>query len=167
MDEDKKAQLRRYNRNIRMSGSVVIVYGVWSVIKFIVPILFGTINVAQMLGADEEEFKEYGWFAIIIIIIMLGIILLVHVLIGRGAINYSTGKKKSRLFFVGALIFFGFTLCSIYQYGDDIKNVRYLEDIDETLAAIMMDLTFLFVLFDLMRSTIKVSGYRKLEDSEK
>lgn len=167
MDEETIAQIRRYSRNIQISGIVVIVYGIWSIIKFIAPIFFDGSNIAELMGIDEAEFEHYGWVAMAVILLVLSLIFWAHYAIGSGALKYASGKKKSRGFFIGALVFFIITVISMAQYFKMINGDEEDVYLDELLTSIMMDLTFLFVLFDLMRSTYKVNKLRKLEENEK
>ena len=167
MDEEILAQIRRYSRNIQISGTVVIVYGIWSIIKFLAPLFLGGSNIAELLGIDELEYEHYGWAAIAVIIVALSIIFWAHYSIGSGALRYAKGKKKSKGFFIGALIFFIITVISMVQYFMSFDGGDEDVYLDEILTSIMMDLTFLFVLFDLMRSTYRVNKLRKLEGNAK
>ncbi len=163
MDEDTKARMRRYNRNIEISGLVVIVYGFWTVIKFLIPVIIGTSKVFQLLEMDPQEYEEDKWIIFLILVGLFGVMILSHYFLGRMAISYARGKRNKIGFLILAVIILVSTVTFLPEYLTEIQTLKTFEDWDNIIAEFMVDMTLIFVLCDMVISTFRVRKLRKLE----
>ena len=163
MDDEVKARIRKYNRNIEISGSAVILYSIWAVIKFIVPILLGDEALHEVLGLEPEvyeELKEYFYF---IIPVLFGITLIIYYYVGRSAIKFARGKKKRKIFALVAVLLLINTVTYFPAYYEEFKNFTDYADIDTVIASLLVDITLTFILFDMIYSTFMVNRLKKAE----
>ena len=164
MDEDSKAKLRRYNRNIEISGMAMIFYAYWSVVKFFAPIVIGGTNAAEYIGIDMNDYLANKALAWIAVVLTLGILFSVYYFLGKSAVKYARGKKRRKGFIVYAAIVFLVTAIGMIDYPEELLKIRHISDADSVVASFVVDLTLLFMLFDMMYSTIRGSKFRKMEE---
>ena len=163
MDDDVKARIRRYNRNIETSGIAVIFYSIWAVIKFVVPILLGDEALHEILGFDLETYEEVKDLLYVLIPVLFGITLIVYYYVGRSAIKFARGKKKRRFFAIVALLLLVNTVTYFPAYYEEFSDFSNYGDIDTTVASLLVDITLTFILFDMIYSTFMVSRLKKAE----
>ena len=94
-------------------------------------------------------------FAIYVIVLLL-----VHVYIGRSAIKYAKGKKKSMVFIVFTVLITILMISSIPDYFDPaVSEGPNTGDTD--IAAFFVDMTMLFMLFDMLYSAFRLGRLKK------
>ena len=164
MDEDSKAKLRRYNRNVEISGMAMILYAYWSIVKFFAPIVIGGANAAEYIGIEMDDYLENKFLAWLAVVLILGVLFSVYFFLGKSAVKYARGKKRRKGFVVYAAIVFLLNLGSITDYPEELMKIRHISDADSVVASFVVDLTLLFMLFDMIYSTIRGSKFRKMEE---
>lgn len=165
MDEEKLAEVRRYNRNIEISGAAIIGYGIWTSLKFFFPMLLGTAKIADVLEIPPDEAELYAGVVIASTVIVLGGAFLLHYLLGRAAIKFARGTKKSTFFVYWAVLLLLFNIASLFAYPETIRNIKKFSDVDTVVATLMVDITLIFILFDLIVSTYRLKKLRKQESA--
>ena len=122
-DSDTRAKVRRLNSNVVISGTFVIIYGLWTAIKTILSVNYGQESLKNLLGFNMDSLsEEFIWTYTFLILIML-VVMYIHYRIGISAIrfgkNYVYGKKRKRKSF---FIVFG----AIYALIILLSNIRVI-----------------------------------------
>ena len=156
--DNSKARLRRYEDDLYVSGTGVIIMGAWGVVKVILGIF---------LGADSELYLEadsaLGKTAVIILtVILVGIIsaliMKFHVYIGLNAVRAAKGKKYKKGYIIGTVILLLLTLSGIVGYKDLFKDI---DNIDSTIASMLVDLTTAYVCVIVIISTKRINELKQ------
>ena len=58
MNDIMDVQLRKYNRNIEISGVAIMVFAVWDVLKDVLSVFFGTESLETFLGYSVEDVEN-------------------------------------------------------------------------------------------------------------
>ena len=154
MDRDNSALIRRYNSNIRLSGRFFIFFGLWSVIRTIIMLTMNS-DLKSATFADVEIDEGDEWlFAVILIIVLTLIFMFImgfHLFVGICAIRYSRGKSKNPVFLILAAIDMIIVLICLPL---NLDTTYY--GIASVVASTVVDLTMVFLLFDMIWSSVKV-----------
>ncbi|WP_026661562.1 hypothetical protein [Butyrivibrio proteoclasticus] len=166
MDDEIRAQLRKYNSNISISGVFIILYSLWIAIKFYLSIAFGPESFRDYFEMSESEYQEARFILIFVFGFFLFIAILFHVRIGLGGIRFGQlyasssssllgkkGKIKKKGFIIWAIIYFVLTVMSL---PSDFIGLRDIDTIDTAIATLILDITLSFLLFDMIYSAYKV-----------
>ncbi len=164
---DTGAEIRRYKSNIIISGRAILIFGVWTIIKVAMSLLWGD-DVIQALTSDfdpnlPEEIRFLATIVALIVLLLIFILMfLIHLYIGGSAIRYgnSIGKpvKKKKGFLVAAALLFCSVLVLLpsYFYFGGKWQVS-----DTNIASFIADVTLLIAIADLFISCWKVSKIEK------
>ena len=159
MNLDNDALIRRYNSNIRLSGRFFIFFGLWSVIRVILMFTMDS-EFKSAAFADVELAAGDEWLFSIILFLLFAVIFIIlmgfHLFIGISAIRYSKGKSKNILF----LILAGLNMI-IVLIGIPLNLDTTYYSIASIIASTVVDLTMVFLLFDMIWSAIKVNRLSK------
>ena len=156
--DNSKARLRRYEDDLYVSGTGVIIMGAWGVVKAVLGIF---------LGADSELYLEadsaLGKTAVIILtVILVGIIsaliMKFHIYIGLNAVRAAKGKEYKKGYIIGAVILLLLTLSGFIAYKDMFKNI---DNIDSTIASMLVDLTTAYVCVIVIISTKRINELKQ------
>ena len=158
-NSENEIQLRRFNNNLAGCGSGYILFGLWSVIKTIMEVLFNK-NYAEELvkGVDvtPEQMIIFRIIEDIIIVLLLTLVILVHLYVGRGAIRYSRGSNK-KAFLVFAALAFIVNLVLMPGYYQSFKDGT--EKIDTIIVSAAADVMVLFILADMFYSVSMIKKH--------
>ncbi len=150
------AELRKYQNHMLLSGKGVILLGIWGIFKlFFLQILLdhGLDKAINNTDLDELEITLAKIVFLIVFGIICLIILILHFYIGRNAIKYSKGQKHSNLFIMITAIYAIIYIISLpYYFTEQPKDTL----IDTSFAALLIDITSLFILFDIINSFAKI-----------
>ncbi len=158
INSQTQTRLRRLRSNLSESGTALILFGIWGVIRIVMELTMKSGTYETIL--DEADLLRYGELAHIVIgSILMTIILLIlifHLYIGISAIRFGSGQKKKRGFIVLAFIAM---IANLYSIRGDLTNEitgRFQLD-NLGAAAVIMDVAIAFVLFDIIRCVITIS----------
>ena len=158
LNSDDRIQGRRYKNNMIYSGMGFIVFGAWTAVRSFMTLTMNPEVYAYLTESlDRESFSEPMMKLVIGLIFALFIIalLLVHVYIGRSAIKYAKGKKKSKVFLVFTAIVAIYMISSLPDYFD--PTIAERPDTGDTgPAAFFVDMTMLFMLVDMLYSAFRL-----------
>ncbi len=166
-DNEIKAALARYRKNIEISGKAMIVFAVWSIGKMLLPFLLGQQGLKETFGIIDPEAEKYMAAIIITDIVIFALILLFYTRLGGGAIRYAAGKSNQKGFFVRAVILMIITVAGLPLYFllPDFAVVG--ETMGNTLVtALLLDGTTSLALGDMIYSTIRMEKIRKQYKTE-
>lgn len=152
-----KEIIRKLKHNLYISGIGVILLGVWGCLKATMT-LYLSGDGLDTSGIEEEALPIYVGIVIAILLIINVIIMAFHLYVGLNAMK--EGKKENKkivyLFVAG---FMG--VLSLLTIAGDIAFIRdNISQIDLVIASFLVDFTFLFIIVDIIYSSVKI---RKLE----
>lgn len=155
MDEEIKAKIRKYRRNIEISGKVIIAFGLWAVLKFVIQFALDREKLKTVLyipDIDNALVMLISWGSTIFVLIF---VFLLYYYIGRSAVRFAQGTKKGKAFLVIAFILSVLNIISIPNYFNTGRGTT--QNLDTIIASIMVDLTTSFMVFDMIVSAIRLS----------
>ena len=161
MSTDTSAAIRRYKKNIEISGIALFIIGVWSVLKFLITVMMGSQSLQDVLQVSDAEMEKYRGVYIVALMIMFALFMLLYLYIARSAIYYANGKKKKKTFMYFAAVLGILSLIGIpfYFVSEDV-----LKNIDMIIASIMVALSTCFLIFDMLYSSVMMKKLKKIEE---
>lgn len=156
--EDLGCRYRKYQKNVEIGGKAIIIFGVWSIIKFIASVLLGQQSLRDLLGIDPNYPEQFMFVLVVIMIVLLALTMVWHAYIGVSAIKYAQGLKKSRFFLVWAALMLVVTVCSIPGYFDPSNNP---ESLDTVIVSVLVDLSMSFALLDMIYSSFMMTRIKR------
>lgn len=166
---DKNSILvRKYANRLTMAGRAIIMFGLWSSLRFIILIWFGmddtfkdTFDMAKYMVSENsiDQVLMYT-IAILVVVIALGVPFLINFLLGRSAIREGKGVKKSNLYIIVCAFLFVLTIVSFFIV--ETEEV-YLE---LWIATMIVDITLCIAYFDVVYSAIRLRMYDKRRKEE-
>ena len=156
--------LRRYEDDLHVSGLAVVILGAWSVLKLIMEVILEGQSVFKMdeFGDDEKLIAMLVYGVIIFIVVAISLLIFAfHFFIGMNASKAARGLPYKKGYYVCAIIMLVLSVLGIAAYYEEFKN---LEEIDTTIASLLVDLTTIYVFFVVVISTNKI---RKLKNNAK
>ena len=154
-----KERIRKLRHNLYISGIGVILLGVWGCIKVTMEIFLSQGGM-DTSGIDAEEIPLFQAALLVMLIFVSAIIIAFHLYVGLNAMK--AGKKgsgKKAYLFVAA--FMG--VLSLFSVAGDYEIVRKdIAQIDVAIAAFLVDVTFIFLIIDIIYSSVKIGELEKL-----
>ncbi len=160
MENDTK-RLRKYQDDLNVSGTGVVLMGAWSIIRIFIELFMGTDNRIDFDADDPIEMLGRIIVTFIIVSLLSFIILKVHLYIGLNAIRASKGMPFKKGYLKMTVFFLLLSIAGLVTYWDELKD---LNNIDTTIASMLVDLTTSYMFIMVINSTIKI---RKLEQETK
>ena len=163
-DINNDSRIRQYRSRIILSGTGVIILTVWDLLKILFSLLTDS-GVKDYLkdGLSGEKTVLAKWVLLISVSILFSVIVFLHAYLGISAISYGRDTGKGWGFLLLALILGIVTLCTIPEYFD-ISSEYNLEH--SGLAALLLDLTFCLILFDMIYSAVRIHLLEKKNGTE-
>ncbi len=150
----EKAELRRYEDDLNVSGTGVVILGAWSVIRVLFEM---AMNAKDFFGlAEIDTFSDK---VITVVVILVGIaiisfiIMKVHLYIGLNAMRAAKGQPHKEGYLVAAVIVTVLSVLSLFTYKDDTKII---DNIDTTVASILVDLTTIYIFIVVIISSFRI-----------
>ena len=163
----EKALLRRHEDNLNVCGMGVIILGAWDVLKVIMQAFMEAKDIFQFdleVTDDEKAVTLLVVIAIVAILILLSaLIFLFHIYIGRNAMKNAKRQPYKKGYFVWAVILLVLSVLGMLTYVDEIKET---ENLETTIASIIVDLTTIYILVNLVISTQKIKQIRAEQTQE-
>ncbi len=149
----EKARLRKYEDDLNVSGTAVVVLGAWSIVKVFIQAFLGTRDSIEL---DKEDLitRVLAVLAVIAIMAIISFIIMkIHLYIGLNAMRAAKGKEHKKGYFVGAVIILILSILSLITYKEKFRD---LENIDTTIASIIVDLTTIYIFAIVIISSLKI-----------
>lgn len=155
-------KLRRYEDNLNVCGAGIVILGAWDVFKAVVHFLTLTKNMAgdYFDQVGEGEKGQVIGFLIVFIAIVLFVIALIFLLHAYIGINASRAAKRlpyKKGYYVWAILLLILSVISLVGYVDTIRN---LAEIETTVAALIIDLTYIYILGTVVVSTRRIKALK-------
>ena len=158
MDEQTRRLTKKYESNINLSGKSMLLFGLWDVFKFLANYLYGEADeYKQQLQEILQNEMIPSYIEWILVVFICFFIFSFNFYIGVKAIGYSKGKRRKVFFLIIAVILAVMTLTGIPLYFEDFN----VSDLDSIIAAILMDLAFVYMIFDMIYSAIRLRNINR------
>lgn len=153
----EKAELRRYEDDLNVSGAGVVVLGVWSIVRVLIELFLNTKEYLDF-GSDDPDSAMMGMIVVIAIIVIVSFVIMkIHLYIGLNAMRAAKGREHKGGYFVAAIIIAVLSVLSLSTYVEDLQK---LDRLDTTLASMLVDITTIYIFIVVILSSIKI---RKLK----
>ncbi|WP_029321628.1 hypothetical protein [Butyrivibrio sp. AE3004] len=164
MSEETKAQIRKYYNNLEINGLGVIVFGIWSVLKYLINMIMGQTNMEDIVAIiNIGNSDTLVNVVLVIVFIVYTLVLLLHVYIGACAVYYARRKTENTRFLIWAIVLFIINLISVSNY---LCSPESMEWDDTVIITLMVDFTFFYIIIDMLYSYIKIKKLSKLKEYE-
>ncbi|MCR4903465.1 MAG: hypothetical protein K6A23_11455 [Butyrivibrio sp.] len=161
MDEANIA-IRKHRDNMVVSGKWVIILGIWETFKILVLLLWEHRDYTYALIAEEDSDISMSLIKTVMtvmIFIFSSFILLIYIYIGRRSIRCGKGRKTGRLF-----LFFSFFIGIIELFEIPRYFIGDTSEISDTsIATFLIDLTGVFIIYQIIYSYICIQILEKKE----
>ena len=158
-----KAKLRRYEDDLNVSGAGVIIMGAWAVVRVLIEVFLQTNPSEELAKEAPEDRLPILLIVIAMVVILSAVVLTIHLYIGLNAMRAAKGMKYSRGYYAVAIILLILTVLGLFSYREGLKDV---DNIDTTIAAMLVDLTTIYILAVTVISTRRIRSIKKKEPGE-
>ena len=149
----EKAELRKYEDDLNVSGMGVIIMGAWSIVRVLIGLF---MNTKDFLNPDDEDPQSimFGMIIAIAIVAIISVLVMsVHLYIGLNAIRAARGKEYKGGYYIAAIII---CVLSVLSLGSYITALQDLEKLDTTLASLLVDITTTYFFIGVILSTVRI-----------
>ena len=157
-DTDLQREIRRHQNTLYVLGIGVIVFGLWTFARAFLATVVEPVD--ESLFADSGVDEDFGVFVIyVLLFVTYGIDILIRLWVGIKAIRAGKGtvKKKLRLRGLWLLCFLGFVVIALEAYSVYLSILEQdIASLTNLVIAMLVDITILFVLFQLKYAEIKL-----------
>ena len=166
MNEKTQIDLRRYQSNLALSGMAYIAFGIWSVIRLIIQFALTDLKMnpesLEMLSGSTALFAAFAVIVVFIVINLTGI----QIIIGFKAIKYARNLGGSVILPIVTaflVLLHIFDIVYIFMAIFDTKQ----DGTDTSIAAILIEITTLIIVFDMMWSSIRIKMLNPAKEKHK
>lgn len=159
MDDGVILKERRYKTDLKISGLGYVAFGVWSFIKFLIQVTADYSVVFSSVSDVDIYSPLFMGIMIAVCVILFSFIIPLYIFVGLSAIRYANGKKQLRIFPVIVIVLIIISFLEIPTYIEEIMNLDNL--LMTNAASLLLQLTSIFVLFDMLRCTFGLRKIRK------
>ena len=157
-------KINHIKHNIYISGLGVILMGFWNVIKVAISLTVGAEKLSRQDVINEMTEDERVLFLIVtyVVLVLFDIfVIFFHTHIGLNAMRRAKGKKFRKSYFFWSVILVVIVSIGIPSYFTNLQN---MENIDSVIAAVLVDLTMIFILGDIIISSTKLKKLEKKKE---
>ncbi len=158
-----KAKLRRYEDDLNVSGAGVILMGAWAVVRVLIEAFLQTKPSEELADQAPEDRLPILLIVIGMIVVISVVVMTIYLYIGLNAMRAAKGMKHSKGYYYAAIILLINLVIGLSSYKEEIRDI---ENIDTTIAAILVDLTTIYILAVTVISTRKIRSIKKNEAGE-
>ena len=159
MDDVVIIKERRLKTDLKISGLGYVAFGIWSFIKFLIQV---TADYSVMFSSvSDVDIYSPLFMGILIAIsaIVFAIVIPLYLYIGLSAMRYANGKKQLRIFPAIIVVLMIISVLEIPAYIEEILKLDNM--LMANTASLLLQLTSIFVLFDMLRCTLGLRKIRK------
>ena len=151
--DNNAALLRRYEDDLYVSGTGVLIMGLWGVIKAVLLSFSEYKDLYHVETGDPKNDLFVTVFTVIFMAVILILILWFHAYVGLNAMRAAKGKKYKKGYYTGAIILLILLVSTFYSYVEMFKD---LVKIDTNIASVLVDLTTVYVLVMVIVSSNRI-----------
>lgn len=147
-------KIRKLRYSLMISGYAVIIFGLWSIAKYILyfflkPEFFDRLSELVEIN-ESEEMGDIAAFALITAV--LAGMLLLRLFIARQAIRESKGKRAGTLYLLVTALLSCFAAYTLYL----LMIGKYSFSVYDKIVSIIVELTYLFVFCDILLAAVRL-----------
>lgn len=145
--------------NLYHSGAGYIIFGIWSLMKMFIVATMQENDLAAYLRSTDISDEERQITVIVTVVFAVVATLFTigcHLWIGSGAIRYARGKSSKKTYVILSVIGIVLSLAAAPLYFWDYDEARMIPPDDTSIASILVDITVVFVFFDMIISTSRI-----------
>ena len=158
----ERSTLRKYQDDLNVSGTGVIIMGAWSIVRAVIEMFIGT-NKMDLDADDPTDMLISLIVTFLVVSILFSIIMMLHLYIGVNAIRASKGMDHKKGYLKATVFFLILSVASLVLYRDDLQDIK---NIDTTIAAILVDLTTIYIFIIVIVSSLKIRKIKEKTDRE-
>ncbi len=158
-----KTKLRRYEDDLNVSGAGVIIMGAWAVVRVLIEVFLQTNPSEELAKEAPEDRLPILLIVIALVVILSAFVLTVHLYIGINAMRAARDMKYSKGYYPVAIMLLILTVLGLFSYSEELKDI---DNIDTTVAAMLVDLTTIYILAVTVISTKRIRSIKKKEPGE-
>ena len=160
--------LRRYEDNLNVCGIGVVILSAWDVFKVVMQFLTKLRSKAGVFFDQfEDSEKGYALISLIVltalVLLLIALVFLLHAYIGFNASKAAKRLPYKKGYYVWAVILLVLSVIGLFDYIDRIRN---LKEIGTTVASLIIDLIFIYILGTVVVSTRKIRALRSAKTRE-
>jgi len=156
---DINVQIRRLSHNIVTDGFGVMIFALWGFFKVALALMYDGIDMSFMedveVDIDREALEIVGK---VIFVALFASLNLLQLYLGRCAVKYGRGLRKKWGFLVLAILYAVVIFMEIPSY---FRDPEAYSQVDASIAAVMIDVTIVLILFDMVYSAIRLRLIKK------
>ena len=153
-----KATLRRYEDDLYVSGTGIMIMGLWTVVKLTMELFLGP-EVKNALEAEDPASRATVMIIIVILAtVLLMFVLVIHMYIGLNAVRAAKGRPYKKGYYYMAYAALVLTVAGLFTYVDSFKDPK---KIDTDLASLIVDLTTIYIFASAIISTKKIKKLKE------
>jgi hypothetical protein len=168
MNSETEIQLRLYKNNLAIGGRGYIIFGIWTVVKFIMELSMGDIRFGQIIDETVKNGVD-RLFAIILttvsFAILLAIIMIIHLMVGKNAVRFGKSQENRKRFYIYTSIAALINIVGLAVYPIGIMNGASTFNLT-LIASLLVDLSVVFILIDLFYSALMIEKLIKQKSVE-
>lgn len=159
-----QVELRKLQNNLVVTGSGLIIFGLWSMIKALMMFLFLEEFIRLILDSVAKE-KSSVFAVYIVLSVLMILIFLIYLYTGLCARSDGFGKKNRYVYIGIAILLAVLQVISIVSSFINISSGEYA--ILEIIVTLIVDVSLLYLLLDMIISAFRVKIIRKRSRSGK
>ena len=137
--------------------------GAWGIVRILIEIFLGT---KDQLNFEESDpvYIVAGIVGVLAIIAVVGFIVMkVHLYIGLNAMRAAKGKPYKKGYFTAAVIILILSIVGMATYKEELQD---LDNLDTTIASMLVDLTTIYILAVIIISSKKIKELKGKDTEE-
>ena len=152
--------MRKYQHTLHICGMMVIIFGLWSVAKTVLCLVFSD-QVREVLFGEYPDLIQRV-ILYIIMAVFVGIDFLIRLYVGMSAMAEAGGRKKRFFYIIVAFIIFVLSVISFCTvvYSSIYDESYYLSKLDVIISGVV-ELTCAYNLFELLYNSIRLRRLKK------
>lgn len=159
MLEKTLIKYRKAMSNLRICGSMIIIFGAWSVIKGAMYYFFDAEDFFGYIGLQDMEMQQdAGVLAFVVMVVILAIDLGFRAYVGRSAVKEGKGKKKNAFYVVVTFCMLAVSIASLTYYAAD---GMYIASLADHIVSELVEITNAGIMIEIAASSIIVKKLRK------
>jgi len=152
MDEALKAKYRKYQNNLLVGGKVIIFFGIWSMIKFLMFVFLDREDFLSMLNFSNAD-MNYLYLYIVMISILFVLDIILRFYVGLNVVKTGKTQKQSVLCMLILVVMIAF---SVFCIVSGLFGSGYELSKADTYITAIVDMTGLYNLCEVMYSYVSL-----------
>lgn len=151
-------KIRHLQHNMYIDGMGVILLGLWSALKVLVIIAEEIYTIENTYELPVHIFTTAKIIVSVMIFLFILLIWLYHYYVGSGAIKAGKGRKRPKIYYFWTVVFLLINIFGLPSYllADHTTKIS-----DTGFAAMLVDLTIVFIVIDLLVSSSRLKKLTK------